>query len=213
MKKLFAVLISAMLFVAGSVAAQSTAGYTDQKGAPLPSGDTQIAWSSIKDGKFSVTLSRLYAYNDQGKRLAEFSKDPKYFEGTTIHAMNLGDLYGDTGALVQYVELKNAIASAPIGADTVTLQLATGGFDCRPLNWVLSRGGKPFAWLGHPGWATDNKVTGPYTVLAQGDRRFPATVPCFKGDKVVSPEEFQKGMKAKLAKLIQPPASFTKDDM
>lgn len=208
MKKLIAVFVSTMLFVVGSVAAQSTAGYADAKGAPLGSGDTQIAWSGIKDGKFTVTLSKLYAYNDAGKRLAEFSKDPKFFEGTTVHVMNLGDMYGDTGALVQYVELKNAIASAPIGADTVTLQLTTGGFDCRPLNWVLSRSGKPFAWLGHPGWATDNAKTGPYTVLAQGEKRYPATVACFKGDKVVplSPAD-----KARLAKLIQPPSKAVDD--
>ena len=230
MKKLFTSLTALVVLIAlpGLALAQTqsktlaVAGYTDAKGTALPGGDTRITLKS--DGKgTTLTLSNLYAYgeagalpNENGKREAWFGDKPDYFKGGTVYAMKLGNDWrgGRTAAQVDLNADKGVaiLAQGKIGNNEVTLTFpsrkAGAGvqFDCQPLNYLLVKADGKRAWLGHPGWATSNTAAGigDYMVLANDDKRFPATAACYDANGQIV--KLTPAMRADLAKVIQPPA-------
>ncbi len=65
------------------------------------------------------------------------------------------------------------------------------------------------AWLGHGGYKASNTAPGigDHLVLANNDRRFPATVVCYNATGKIVP--LTPELRAELAKTIQPPAGAT----
>lgn len=232
MKKLFTslwaffALIALPMFAFAQAAApnkgMAVTGYTDAQGKVLPGGDTRMSVTS--DGKrTTMKLSNLYAYgeatldaNGNGKRQAWYGSNPEYFKGGTVYAMKLGNDWrgGRTAASVD-LKADNGLAilaASKVGNDEVVLNFdsrhagANVQYDCQPLNYLLVKADGKRAWLGHPGWAQTNTSAsiGDHMVLAQNDKRFPATAVCYdKNGQIV---KLTPAMRAELAKVIQPPA-------
>lgn len=218
--------IIALITLPGIALAQKTAvavaGYTDAKGATLPGGDTRIDLRS--DGKTTtMRLANLYAYgeagvlpDENGKREAWYGSNPGYFKGGTVYALRLGNDWrgGRTAAQVDLNADKGVtvLTKGTVGDNEVTLTFpsrkAGAGvqFDCQPLNYLLVKADGKRAWLGHPGWAQSNTAggIGDYMVLANGDRRFPATAACYDANGQIV--KLTPAMRAELAKVILPPA-------
>ena len=230
MKKLFTSLGAslALIILPGIVLAQTTVakiatqGYTDVQGKALPGGDTRMTVNS--DGKrTTMKLGNLFAYGEaqanvdgNGKREAWYGANPDYFKGGTVYAMKLGNDWrgGRTAASVD-LKADNGLAilaQGKIGDDEVTLTFDSRKappsvkYDCQPLNYLLVKADGKRAWLGHPGWKTSNTAAGigDHMVLAQNDKRFPATAVCYDTNGQIVP--LTPTMRAELAKVIQPPA-------
>lgn len=208
-------------------------GYTDAKGAMLPNtGDTRIDMRS--DGTTTtLKLGNLYAYgeagagkDDNGARQAAYAVNPEYFKGSTVHAMRIGeDWCGGRTAQSVLEALKGGskkcgatIASAKVGDNEVALtfpSMKASGVDKagKPIDWtcqgmslLLEKADGKAAWLGHPGWKTSNDQPGigDYMVLADNDKRFPATAACY--DKSGQILRLTPQMRNTLAQIFQPPA-------
>jgi hypothetical protein len=201
-------------------------GYTDPSGKLVAGGgDTRLTVTS--DGTTTtMNLANLYAYGEAGikrlepgKRQAWWGSNPEYFRGGTVYVLKLGNDWrgGKTAASVKLDEDNGLVvlAKAPVGDNEVTFTFpsrkagAAVQYDCQPLNYLLVNKGKR-AWLGHPGWATDNSSAGigPHMVLANNDQRFPSTVVCY--DKAGAIVAVTPAMRTDLAKIVQPPADADK---
>lgn len=208
-------------------------GYTDAQGALLPnSGDTRIDMKS--DGKTTtLRLGNLYAYGEagadkdgNGKRQAAYTVNPEYFKGGTVHAMRIGeDWCGGRTADSALAALKSGskkcgaiIGQSKVGDNDVNFtfpSMAASGTDkqgkpiewsCQGMSFVLEKADGKAAWLGHPGWKTSNTEAGigDYIVLADNDKRYPATAACY--DKAGQILKLTPAMRADLARIFQPPA-------
>lgn len=206
-------------------------GYTDDKGDVLPGGDTQIDFSS--DGNTTtLTLSNLYAYGEasekeggaDAKREAWYGSNAKYFQGGTVYALELGNDWcgGKTAASVKLDKCKDGIlGQGKIDGDKVVLRFPTRkaketSVRYVPMNFLLVKADGKQAWLGHAGWKPNNTAAGigDYMVLANNDKRFPATVVGYDtAGKVV---KLTPQSRRELARIIQPPSgtqpSSTQDD-
>lgn len=206
-------------------------GYTDDKGHPLPGGDSVIRFDS--DGSTTtLILTNLYAYGEasekeggaDAKREAWYGNNPGYFRGGTVYALELGNDWcgGKTAASVKLDRCKDGIlAKAPVGDNQVVLQFPTrkaNGTAVRyvPMNFLLVKADGKQAWIGHAGWKPNNNAVGigDFMVLAANDKRFPATVVGYDtAGKVVklTPES-----RRELSRIIQVPSGTqpapTQDD-
>ncbi len=224
----------ALIVLPGLASAQAVKGYTDDKGALLPStGDTRIDMRS--DGTTTkLRLGNLYAYgeagagkDDNGQRQAAYAANPEYFKGGTVYAMRNGEDWcgGRTAqSVIAALEGGNGkkcgaiIAQGKIGDNEVEMTFpsmkATGTdkagkpieWTCQGMTLLLKKADGKAAWLGHPGWKTSNDAAGigDYMVLADNDKRFPSTAACY--DKAGQILKLTPAMRAELARIIQPPA-------
>lgn len=197
-------------------------GYTDDKGHPLPGGDSVINFNS--DGSTTtLTLTNLYAYGESSekeggadaKREAWYGENPAYFRGGTVYALELGNDWcgGKTAASVKLDNKckDGVIASAKVGDNQVVLRFPTrkaNGTSVRylPMNFLLVKADGKQAWLGHAGWKPNNNAVGigDFMVLAANDKRFPATVVGYDtSGKVV---RLTPQSRRELARIIQPPS-------
>ena len=203
-------------------------GYTDDKGHPLPGGDSVITFNS--DGNTTtLVLSNLYAYGEasekeggaNAKREAWYGENPAYFRGGTVYALELGNDWcgGKTAASVKLDKCKDGIlASAKVGDNQVVLKFPTrkaNGTAVRyvPMNFLLVKADGKQAWIGHAGWKQSNNAAGigDHLVLAANDKRFPATVVGYDAaGKVVklTPES-----RKELSRIILPPSGTQPSSM
>ncbi len=207
-------------------------GYTDPKGAPLPTAaDIKISVTT-KDGKTTATITGLQAYgeaNVDGKdgaaqRLARYSDNATFFDGGTVYALHHGNKYrgGRTAASAKLDEDKGimVLAKGAVGKNEVTFSFpslkAEKDFDCQTVSFLLVRkGGDKDVnlrhWLGHAGYATSNSAAGigDYLFLAQDDARFPGTGFCYdKAGKLVALSTKRANgltLREELAKIVQRP--------
>ena len=229
MKKLMKQLFGTFIALATPVALAgdlAVAGYTDAVGKVLPGGDTRMTLVS-DGGTTKLSLANLYAYGEAGskrlepgKRQAWYGANPEYFKGGTVYVLKLGNDWrgGKTAASVNLTADNGLVilAKAPVGTDEVVFTFpsrkASAGvkYDCQPVNFLLAKADGNRAWLGHPGWATDNISSGigDYMVLANNDQRFPATVICYDGTGNIVP--VMPAMRTDLAKIVLPPADAEK---
>lgn len=210
----------------------SVRGYTDAKGAPLPTASDIRLAVSTKDGRTTATITGLQAYgeaNVDGKdgaaqRLARYSDNSSFFEGGTVYALHHGNKYrgGRTASSAKLDEDKGVmvLAKGAVGKDQVTMTFpslkAEQDFDCQTVSFLIVRkgGDKDVTlrhWLGHPGYATSNNAPGigDYLFLAQDDARFPGTGFCYdKAGKLVTLGTKRANgltLREELAKIVQRP--------
>lgn len=221
------------IILPGLALAQVVKGYTDAQAVLLPGGDTRIELKS-DGTTTTLRLQNLYAYGEagmkleeNGKREAAYASNPGYFRGSTVYAMrnSMDEWCGARTAASVLAAIKDkskkcgaVIGQAKIGNNDLGMSfpaLKASGNDAqgRPIQWMCQTGsfvgekadGKAF-WLGHPGWAETNTDAGigDYMVLANNDKRFPATAFCHDREGKIlklTPE-----MRAYLAKVIKAPA-------
>lgn len=178
LKKLFWALVA--LIVPSFVLAQTV----DIGDGKTTGGDTRITVSTSGQ-MVNVTLSNLYAYDDNGNRLAYAGDKPEYFAGATVYALRIDDWRGGPKAASVDLAADNArtvLGSAKVVDGTVTLsypyrQPTAGNVSCQPMNFL--HGGQR-VWIGHPGWKKTNTEAGigPFMVLVGNDSSKPATVVC-----------------------------------
>lgn len=226
-------IIALTVVLPGLAAAQVVKGYTDAKGAPLPStGDTRIDMRS--DGAITtLRLGNLYAYGEagaekdaNGQRQAAYAANPEYFKGGTVYAMRNGeDWCGGRTAQSVIAALEGGskkcgaiIGQGKIGDNEVGMTFpsmkATGTdksgkpieWTCQGMTFLLKKADGKAAWLGHSGWKTSNDAAGigDHLVLADNDKRFPSTAACY--DKAGQILKLTPAMRTELARTIQPPA-------
>lgn len=232
-RSIFLVLVTFVLpgYALAQQGGLAVSGYTDAKGAPLPTASDIRMTASTKDGRTTATITGLQAYgeaNVDGKdgsaeRLARYGDKPDFFDGGTVYALNHGNKYrgGRTAASAKLDEDKGimVLAKGAVGKDSVTFSFpslkAEKDFACQTVSWLLVRKGGDKntalrAWLGQPGYATSNDAPGigDYMVLAQDDPRFPATAFCYdKTGKLVTLATAygNSTLRKELAKTVQRP--------
>lgn len=171
------------LIVPALVSAQTPA--IDIGDGKATGGDTRITVST-SGTTVNVTLSNLYAYDDNGVRLAYAGNKPEYFNGSEAYALRIDDWRGGPKAASVDLVADNArvvLGSAKVVDGSITLSYtyrrpADGKLSCQPMNFLRVGNGRD--WIGHPGWKKSNSEPGigPFMVLVGNDSSKPATVIC-----------------------------------
>lgn len=120
-------------------------------------------------------------------------------DGWTVHAIRLGNDWGEMGAELAQVDIPNkSVASGALKGGTVTLTIPKhpSGKPCAMLNWVVTPAGstapEPRFWGSHPNpgnpWVVPNVNTSPRTGW------------CVRDNQIVTVDEFDKRIRAAMAK-------------